>query len=202
MSHVSTGLRRILEFSIIYDLLMDLLGRKKGVTIYVNEFVKPKPKTKILDVGCGTSYILNLLPNDVDYTGFDLNEKYIADNKLKYPTSTFSVARADTFITNEKYDIVLCNALVHHLDDSDINILFNNIKKFLKPDGRLIILDPVRVEKPHFFAKFLMDNDRGRNIKSEKGYRKIMEENFSKVKTTTTCLSNFPYNHLVSEVSI
>jgi SAM-dependent methyltransferase len=202
MAHVSTGIRRILEFSFFYDLLMDMLGRKKGVISYVNDFVKPQPNSKILDVGCGTSYILNMLPKSIDYTGFDLNEKYISDNKIKYPSAKFYVAKADTFLTEEKYDIVLCNALVHHLTDTEVKVLFNNIKRFLKPSGRLIMLDPVRVNQQHFFAKLLISNDRGQNIKTEEGYKLIMQECFSKVKTTITNLSSFPYNHIVSEASI
>ena len=202
MAHVTTGIRRILEFGFFYDLLMDILGRKKGQTKYVNEYVKPVANEKILDIGCGTANILTSLPKDIDYTGLDLNEKYIKENKKKFPGARFFVSKADDVKLDDQFDIILCNALMHHLEDGEIRALLKNIKAMLKPTGRVIIFDAIRVPHQHFLAKIMMDMDRGQNIKFDHEFKKIVDEQFSKVKMIHTNLSWFPYNHLITEAKI
>jgi 2-polyprenyl-3-methyl-5-hydroxy-6-metoxy-1,4-benzoquinol methylase len=139
---------------------------------------------------------------DINYTGIDLNSNYIEENKKKFPYAKFYVSKADAININEKFDIILCNAVMHHLSDEEIRQLLSNIKNMLSVHGKVIIQDPVRVENQHFFAKLLMDYDRGQNIKFEADFKKITEEFFPIVKTSHTNFSWFPYNHLITEARL
>ena len=79
---------------------------------------------KILDFGCGKGDFYQFLKDrdiQVQYTGFDINEKLIAAARLKYPDSDFRVFDTDKNVLEEDFDyIILCgvfNLRVNGLDE-------------------------------------------------------------------------------------
>lgn len=50
---------------------------------FVENYVKPFPGMKILDLGCGPEDILAYLP-DVEYWGYGISEAYIAQAKTRF----------------------------------------------------------------------------------------------------------------------
>lgn len=77
-------LYKLLFRSKFYSLLGSILGKKSSRDLLMNEYIKPFPGAKILDLGCGPARILEDLPSSVEYHGCDSNPKYIADAKEKY----------------------------------------------------------------------------------------------------------------------
>jgi 2-polyprenyl-3-methyl-5-hydroxy-6-metoxy-1,4-benzoquinol methylase len=201
MAHVTSGIRRLLEFGVVYNFAMDLLGWQKGLTRLVTEFIRPQVGMKILDIGCGTSEVLTRMPKDINYFGIDLNEKYIAKNKIKYPYAKFETCKATDLHSTEKFDLIICSALLHHLENNEVEILLKTISNLLLPTGRVVILDPVKVPNQQFIAKFLINIDRGQNIKTEDGYKVLANKYFKNLKCTVTNLSQIPYNHLITEAT-
>jgi len=207
MSHVESGIRQILENSKVYQGFIDILGGRSLYKYFVNEIVKPKEGCKILDIGCGTGVLLEYFEDNIDYTGIDLNGKYISKAKAKYLNKgTFITSKIDkNFKLNmsSKFDYVICLAVLHHLDDTVINDLLDNVKEILKFDGKFITLDPCRVSNQKILPKLLMDFDRGRNIKTTKNYEMIIRKHFSKVKMSEfNNLLRIPYTHCISVSSI
>src|SRR2546430_8520014 len=68
-SHRARGLHGILERPAIYDWVMRALGGAAARRRFVDEFLKPHPDAKLLDVGCGTAALLDHLPPAVVYVG-------------------------------------------------------------------------------------------------------------------------------------
>jgi len=68
--------------------------------------------TKILDYGCGKGDFYKFLKDEniiVDYSGFDINDNFIALAKRKYPECRFRVFDFDADETDEEFDyIFLC----------------------------------------------------------------------------------------------
>src|SRR4051812_42852601 len=116
MSHRSTGIYRILEWSSVYERVQRLLGAGGGRRRFVRQFVRPAASARILDIGCGAGAVLDALPDGVDYTGYDLNAKYIATAQRRYAgRGVFRRASVDEIPDDaDGFDVVLAMALLHH----------------------------------------------------------------------------------------
>ena len=75
MSQRTTGLRAALSSAAVYQAPQDLPGGRRFQRRLVDEYVRPAPGTRLLDIGCGTGAILEHVPAGVAYHGFDLSER-------------------------------------------------------------------------------------------------------------------------------
>lgn len=124
------------------------------------EFVKPmyeeiinrimsKNPEKILDLGCGTGYVLSeikkiykLKNKNLDMYGLDISEEMIkianenlkGEANLKVGDSEYIPWEDNTF------DLVVCNASFHHFSNPEKTLL--EIKRVLNSNGTLILGDP------------------------------------------------------------
>ena len=114
----------------------------------------------------------------------------------KYKTKGKFVCR--NFTKNEikklpKFDYTLLIGILHHLTNKQIINLLKLIKIVLKKDGKIITLDPIYKDKQNFFAKFIISNDRGKNIKTKKKYLELVGDLFKYKKCKTYNQSFIPY---------
>ncbi len=91
--------------------------------------------SKILDYGCGKGDFCQFLRNkdiQVEYSGFDINEKLIALAKKKFPGVDFRIFDAEINVLCEDFDyIFLCgvfNLNVQCLDETVKNVLIKLFK--------------------------------------------------------------------------
>ena len=75
--------RRILEIPMVYDGFQFIVGGKKRQQIFKNEYIGNVSGLKVLELGCGTSDILEYF-EECDYTGVDLEEDYIKSAQKRY----------------------------------------------------------------------------------------------------------------------
>lgn len=91
----------------------------------------------ILEIGCGTGYILKKLPNTC-CTGLDLSEKMIVEAKKDNPKHIeFICANAEIYKFNKKFDYILISDTLSYI--KDIQNLFHNLKNATHNDTRVII---------------------------------------------------------------
>ena len=76
------GFRRILSVSSIYDFFQDLVGVKDSRKWMAKTFWRLNGGEKIVDVGCGPGAILDYLPADVVYRGFDTSDAYMVYKRV------------------------------------------------------------------------------------------------------------------------
>ena len=76
-------IRRILEIPIIYDTFQFIIGGKKRQRIFKKEYIGNVSGLKVLELGCGTSDILEYF-EECDYTGVDLDKDYIQAAQKRY----------------------------------------------------------------------------------------------------------------------
>ena len=160
-----------------------------GVLQKARDIVRAKPGDKLIDVGCGPAKMAEWLPG-VSYVGIDASERYIESAKTKYgDKGLFLVGDTRTLGNDERLrdaDIVLCSALLHHLNDDEALDLMRFAHRALKPNGRLVTGDPCWVPNQGFISRWVVSMDRGKNVRTEEGYRKIAETVFKNVKTTVS----------------
>lgn len=110
-----------------------------------------KTRLDILDVGCGTGQMeayLNPAKNRI--FGIDVSDKMLSIAKNKYPNVKFTKADIYNFKTHKKYDVVVGNAILHHLKDFDICI--NKMMACLKPKGVLFLGAEPNYYSYHFLS--------------------------------------------------
>ena len=195
------GVKSLLALPLGYRVLHGLFGTHKMRRYYVNEFVRPQPGCRVVDIGCGTGDILYYLP-PVDYFGVDYNERYIADNRRRFPGAQFHVANVSTDLKEllPRADLVFANALLHHLDDTEADALFASAKELVGSDGRLCTLDNHTFPSQNRLSRFLIGNDRGRHVRTREGYERLAAPHFRDMRCeTSSSLLNIPYDIVMFE---
>jgi hypothetical protein len=67
-------------------------------------------------------------------------------------------------VTALKFDFVLLLGIIHHLHNNKVKKTLITIKKVLKRNGKLLILDNVLTQNQNPVAKYLIKKDKGKNI--------------------------------------
>src|SRR5688572_20395814 len=148
-SHQEKGLLSILSRPWVYDLFMNLVGKKRQRVRLVEKYIRPFPGCRILEIGCGTAWRLSYLPYSIgEYAGFDMNPLYIESARKRWRNRVncrFFCQKVEdaAILETEYYDIVLAFGIVHHLSDKEATYLFNVAYHALKLNGALITYDNV-----------------------------------------------------------
>ena len=199
MSQKNKGVYSLLSNTFFYSLVQRVMSgtsfRKKIVKKYIT-----KHNVKVLDIGCGPAEILDTLPK-IKYYGFDINPIYINSAKKKYENKGKFFCKKFTNKNTKylpKFDHVLLLGILHHLSDKEINTLMPNIKKVLKKKGNIITLDNIFIHKQNFIAKFLIQMDKGENVRSRKGYLNILKNHFKKINSKIYHQKFIPYTWFVA----
>jgi SAM-dependent methyltransferase len=181
---IFTVIEYLLGYPTIYTLMMSLSVPKKINQLFVDEYVRPHNSDRILDIGCGTAYILDFLP-DVQYVGFDMEYRYISYAKKKYGSrGEFFCKKVspDAINDTQKFDIILAKGVLHHLNDDEATQLFTLSLKLLKENGRLITFDGCYTSEQSWLSSYILSKDRGNFVRTKDQYINLTQTVFSNIK--------------------
>ncbi|MBQ8132638.1 MAG: class I SAM-dependent methyltransferase [Bacilli bacterium] len=142
----------------VYDEKNVILYSKYGKISCHNicEYLKDKKYNNLLDIGCGTGYLIDMLSKDnqANYTGLDLSPKMIDEcNKKKIKNATFIEGKSDELpFDDNTFDVVTCSQSFHHYPETDKPL--QEALRVLKPDGLYIISDTGVGPFKNFGVKF------------------------------------------------
>lgn len=113
---------------------------------FLKNWTQISPLAVVLDVGCGTGEFERLMLSEhptQQMVGVDISEKMllVAEQKCRdYPNVSFHTASASRLpFTSNSFDVVVSASSFHYFDDPHAALA--EMKRILKPDGRLVILD-------------------------------------------------------------
>ena len=139
-------------------------------------------KSEILDIGCGRGKISGNLYNELKLiskpTGID-----IVDHKDKDKRIIFKKSNGLNFLDKNKkfFDLILIKQTIHLLKIREIKKLIKLCKKYLKPNGVIMVLtlDPYKNEIPTFK---LMHNELQNSLNRDKKIITILKKDNKKTK--------------------
>lgn len=203
MAQITSGIRGILSNPAVYDFLQSALGAGRARNRLIRDHIRPAPGDRLLDIGCGTGELLNYLPANVHYIGFDLSPDYINAARERYgDRGRFECSDVADFEPTNLFgvDLVLAIGVLHHLDDDQVKRLFQTAWNKLRPGGRFISLDGALLDGQSRIARALILRDRGQNIRSPNGYQALAASQFSAITCTVRHdLLHVPYTHCILE---
>ena len=181
-----SGLRSLLSTSLVYDLFQSVIGGKRARKYVVHNYINNKLKngSNVLDIGCGTGYVLDYFGTEVNYIGYDLDETYIEYANKKYQgKGKFYCQRVKemNLAEKDKFDFVMAMGLLHHLNDQESIELFGIAHSVLKEGGHFLTLDGVFTDEQSTASKYILNNDRGKHVRYLNEYKKLASNYFSNV---------------------
>ena len=171
----------IMRQPLVYRLWMAPFAEKKFAPIVAHNNMQQVRRA--LDVGCGPGTNAPHFSAS-DYLGIDVNPQYIRDAERRYGNPhgrlRFQVQDAATFAAppGERFDFVLVNSFLHHVDDSTARSILSNLGKLLTEDGYVHIVELILPDSASI-PRFLARSDRGNFPRPLETWRRMFTE-FSK----------------------
>jgi ubiquinone/menaquinone biosynthesis C-methylase UbiE len=145
-----TGL--VLRKATAYDLLLWLVtrGREQAFREKMLSLAHLQPGESVLDVGCGTGTLAILAKRQVELTGevcgIDASPEMIARAEKKARKAGVDVAFKNAYaqslpFRDACFDVVLTTVMLHHLPKKARAELAGEIRRVLKPGGRVLAVD-------------------------------------------------------------
>lgn len=146
-----------------YDWITDpkfpekMLHDKRKAAMYIKSRTYTSHGESVLDIGCGTGLITQVLPGNV--TGLDISQWKLDRAKIHVPTATFIQGDAEKLpFTENTFDVVCCTDCLEHLERPELVV--EGAYRILKPRGYFIGTVPSK----HIIWKmrrFLTNSDYG-----------------------------------------
>ncbi|MDR1789709.1 MAG: methyltransferase domain-containing protein [Opitutaceae bacterium] len=183
----NNGLHSLLKLPSVYTLFQELCGAHAWRRKFIREVIRPRPGDKIVDVGCGPAQMLAWLPAECAYVGLDISEAYIESAKRKYGArGVFLVGNTATMKEicvrgGGGADVVFCAGVLHHLDDAEVRGVLQFAHRQLVAGGRFCALEAAWLPGQSRLSRWMVGQDRGKNIRTPDEYRALAEQVFPSV---------------------
>jgi SAM-dependent methyltransferase len=205
MAQRNSGLHAVLSLSWAYNAFQHAVGAERYRRRVVEEIIRPTAGQRILDIGCGTGEVLRYLP-PVEYLGVDLSPHYIQSARDRFgDRGDFFVGRADDLKLppDRRFELAMAFGLLHHLEDAEVERLFDAVRGLLAPGGRLVTVDCTLIEGQHPLARFVIKRDRGLNVRTIDEILRLAGRHFqTPTASVHTDLLRIPYTHVVLDCRV
>src|SRR5919199_5639639 len=194
---------RVLHGARWYDLFGSIIsfGRDKAIRHKLVELAAPAPGEKVLDVGCGTGTLALALKSRMGtgaVHGIDASPEMIdvAREKAAKAGSAidFQVALIEALpFPAATFDLVTSSLMLHHLPDGLKRTGLAEIRRVLKPGGRLMALDfAAHSHSPLGHLLSILGRSRGESM-VDKLMPMLKDAGFSDVEDIPTRHKNFAF---------
>lgn len=121
------------------------------------EYLKKIGKTNFLEIGCGSGKMygyINEKFNLLQYTGIEVSENVIKNNRIRFPNANWLVADAYNIpLSSESVDVCFSFYVLEHLVYLEKALL--SMLRVIKKNGFLILIFPDFVSSGRFASQFI-----------------------------------------------
>ncbi len=152
---------------------------------FTAEQLPTKPKSKVLDLGCGTGLELEeyfTLNPHVHITGIDLSKAMLTALAAKFPDKKLNLINGSYFevpFEKEKYNAVVSVESLHHFTEEQKLSLYQKIFRALKSGGYFILTD-------YFAESQALEKEYFENLEKLKKEQNITDNEFYHYDTPLT----------------
>lgn len=133
---------------------------------------------RVIDVGCGTATFARLFDPD-RYVGIDLDAVYVGGARRRAPGHTFHQMDAtSTEFPEGSFDGGLVVGVLHHLDDATAAAVLGELRRVVKPGGRMLIMEQTHSPWTNPIGRFVNHFDKGGFIRSPEEYGRLIGRRF------------------------
>lgn len=202
MTERTTGPWALLEWPALYTGFQRLVAGRDTRSEIVDQYIRPRPLDRVLDIGCGPADLLPYL-GPVKYFGIDHNPKYIEQARARWGDQGEFIcgdAGSASGLTPGTFDLVLATGVLHHLRDDQAKELFSAAHRLLRPGGRLVTTDPAFTDNQNPIARLIIRNDRGASVRHIRHLEELASGVFpGAILHVRTDLMRIPYTHAILE---
>ncbi|PPA90053.1 class I SAM-dependent methyltransferase [Brevibacillus laterosporus] len=166
---------------------------------YIHDHIKSQFTVEnkiVLDFGCGTGANCCMFGTE-HYYGIDPDVNRVQFAKRLYPNHTFTIFDGKRIpMHNQTVDLLLIVAVLHHISNEQISEYLSEFHRVLKPDGKIIIIEPYLSRKKKFNNWFMTRYDDGEYIRNEDDYLQL----FNNQRYDCTVLKKFQKLLLYNEI--
>jgi SAM-dependent methyltransferase len=165
----------ILEHSVVYEVWQKPFADQKFAPILSHNALHRV--RRVLDVACGpgtnTAYFAS-----AEYLGIDFNDRYIQDARRRHGRRFLVTDVRDyTAASEDRFDFILVNSFLHHLDAKDVLTVLTHLKSLLTEDGHIHMLELV-LPGNACIARLLARWDRGKFARPLEEWQCLFEKLF------------------------
>lgn len=144
------------------------LRQKKSLETYFTNIVKQyiSKSDNVLDFGCGPGTFSSLIaPLCNSITGVDISEEFTKSANNLFSDLGYKNAKAIHILPGNKipregsYDTLIMIDVIHHLENIEETLI--TALSSLKPGGRIIILEPNKLNPMMYLLHYIDKNERG-----------------------------------------
>lgn len=169
----------------------------QNIKEFVSSHVDLSAETKILDIGCGT--LGNFWEfNSKSYNGIDISKKAISTLSARIDGSykLYDVCKGLPY-EDDFFDYIVSVSFFHHLNNAQANKLISQIKRVLKKEGKIFIIDGVYPEsKINILGWLIRYLDRGRFVRGADEFEHMFLDDFHMEKKYSFIENIFAYTAL------
>jgi SAM-dependent methyltransferase len=150
----------------------------------------------VLDFGSGVGSNCPLVSPD-KYIGLEPCPKRVGFASQMYPEYQFyRFEGGDLPTPNLYFDYILVVAVLHHISSSDLYEYIQEFRRILKPDGKVLILEPCLSDESSARNWFMKNFDKGKYIRNEKAYLDMFHHHHFETEVLSRFRKIFLYNEL------
>jgi len=161
-----------------------LIRPRFAVKLYIEKILRTNfnfYKRSVLDFGCGTGANCYMFDKDA-YLGVDVDAERISYAGKKYPGYTFDCLKNNTIPAKDRtFDFICITATIHHIPDEDFEKYRNEFFRILKPNGRIIAIEPCFFKNDIVNNSFMNFFDEGKYIRTEQAYVNLFSKMYDVV---------------------
>jgi ubiquinone/menaquinone biosynthesis C-methylase UbiE len=168
---------------------------RKYIHSHINSHFHLENKT-VLDFGSGTGANCCICKPNC-YLGIEPDAKRVGLSKRLYPNHSFMLFDEKRIPAQDNsIDYIFSIAVLHHLHDEQIKDYLLEFERVLKPDGKIITIEPCLCEHATFNNRFMNWYDDGKYIRNEEGYLSLFHAGRYQCEVLKKFTKCFVYNEI------